>query len=255
MTKADATMSDNFFDPLWTERVTVPVKRVGDTWEFFYGGDVPVKEGTLGELSFSVTSIADEAFRQRVTSQVSFKILEEDTTLMVALSDRFSSKPYAEFDAKHFPQGIPVGTSRWARVRLGPPKEKKGEKPASFVGVQQSLIPEKGGLWLKLKGLEKCELVSSTVLMPDGFPEPTATSLNHAFTMLSREYEKHRISNTGNVYTRVFYQDRDDCWYPLDDLRRGVQAKVERTLLNELWAEVEKVLGWRPLRAPSGKRR
>ena len=90
MTKADATMSDNFFDPLWTEKVTVPVKRVGDTWEFFYGGDVPVKEGTLGELSFSVASIADEAFRQRVTSQVSFKILEEDTTLMVALSDRFS---------------------------------------------------------------------------------------------------------------------------------------------------------------------
>lgn len=43
MTKADATMSDNFFDPLWTEKVTVPVKRVGDTWEFFYGGDVPVK--------------------------------------------------------------------------------------------------------------------------------------------------------------------------------------------------------------------
>jgi hypothetical protein len=42
MTKADATMSDNFFDPLWTEKVTVPVKRVGDTWEFFYGGDVPV---------------------------------------------------------------------------------------------------------------------------------------------------------------------------------------------------------------------
>jgi hypothetical protein len=40
-------MTDNFFDPLWTEKVTVPVKRVGDTWEFFYGGDVPVKEGTL----------------------------------------------------------------------------------------------------------------------------------------------------------------------------------------------------------------
>jgi len=107
---------------------------------------------------------------------------------------------------------------------------------------------------LKLKGLEKCELVSSTILMPNGFPEPNATSLNHAFTLLSRQYETHRISNTGNVYTRVFYQDRDGGWYPLDDLRRGVQAKVERTLLNELWAEVEKVLGWRPLRTPRSKR-
>lgn len=248
-------MSDNFFDPLWTEKVTVPVKRVGDRWEFFYGGDVPVEEGTLGELSFSVTSIADEVFRQRVTSQTSFKILEENTTLMVALSDRGSAKPYAEFDAKHFPQGIPIGTSRWARVRLGPPKKKKGAEEALGGGSQQALFPETGGLWLKLKGLEKCELVSGTILMPDGFPEPTATSLNHALTLLSREYETHRISNTGNVYTRVFYQDRDDGWYPLDDLRRGVQAKVERTLVNELWAEVEKVLGWRPLRAPSSKRR
>ena len=36
----------------------------------------------------------------------------------------------------------------------------------------------------------------------------------HAFTLLSQMYEKHRISNTGNVYTRVFYQDRDQHWYP-----------------------------------------
>lgn len=252
MTGADVTKKDNFFDPLWTEKVTVPVKRVGDTWEFFYGGGVPVKDGTLGELSFSVNAIADDSFRQRVTSETSFKVLEENTTLIVALSDRLCSNPYTEFDVKHFPQGIPVGTSRWARVRLGPPKRKTGKDGTPDGGAQQELIPETGGLWLKLKGLERCELTSSTIQMPDGFPERTAISLNHAFTLLSREYEKHRISNTGNVYTRVFYQDRDECWYPLDDLRRGVQAKVERTLLNELWADVEKSLGWRPV-FPSGK--
>lgn len=255
MWRASQTMTDNFFDPLWTEKVTVPVKRVGDTWEFFYGGDVPVKEGTLGELSFSVNAIADEGFRQRVTSETSFKILDENTTLMVALSDRTSTNPYAVYEAKFFPQGFPAGTSRWAQVRLGPPKKKKGEEGAEGGSVQQDMFPETGGLWLKLKGLEKCELVSSSILMPDGFNEPTAISLNHAFTLLSREYEKHRISNTGNVYTRVFYQDRDECWYPLDDLRRGVQAEVERTLLNGLWAEVEQVLGWRPLAPANNKRR
>ena len=243
-------MSGNVFDPDWTEKVTVPVKRVGDTWEFFYGGDVPVKEGTLGELCFSVASIADDAFRERVTSQLSFKVLEEGAILLVALSDRGSSRPYGEFEAKHFPQGVPIGTSRLERVRLGPPKVKKGEKPASSAGVQPSLIPEEGGLWLKLKGLERCELVSSTIRMPDGFSESTAISLNHAFTLLSRAYETHRISNTGNVYTRVFYQDRDGCWYPLDDLRRGVQVKAERALLNELWAEIELKLGWRPVCIP-----
>lgn len=248
-------MSDNFFDPLWTEKVTVPVKRVGDTWEFFYGGDVPVEEGTLGELRFCVNAIADERFRKRVTAEASFKILDENTVLMVALSDRLHATPYAEFGPQYFPQGIPAGTSRWVCVRLGPPKKKKDEDEAPGGCSQQALFPETGGLWLKLKGLEKCELLSSTILMPEGFQEPIATSLNHAFTLLSREYERHRISNTGNVYTRVFYQDRDGSWYPLDDLRRGVQVKVERTLLNELWAEVEKVLGWRPLQPPSSKRR
>jgi hypothetical protein len=89
--------------------------------------------------------------------------------------------------------------------------------------------------------------------MPAGFVPTVAISLNHAFTMLSKAYEKHRISNTGNVYSRVFYQDRNKHWYPLDDLRTGVQAEGERKLLNELWAQVEQTLGWRP--APPKKRR
>lgn len=48
-------MSKSFFDPEWVSKLTVPVKRVGDRWEFFYGGDVPVVEGTLGELTFPDT--------------------------------------------------------------------------------------------------------------------------------------------------------------------------------------------------------
>ena len=35
-------MSGSYFDPDWTAKVTVPVKRVGERWEFFYGGDMPV---------------------------------------------------------------------------------------------------------------------------------------------------------------------------------------------------------------------
>jgi len=134
-------MSDNFFDPLWTEKVTIPVKRAG---EFFYGGDVPVEDGTLGELRFCVHAIADERFRQRVTAEVCFKILEENTILLVALSDRLHANPYAEFGPQRFPQGIPAGTSRWVRVRLGPPKKKKGEEEAQGGGSQQALFPETG---------------------------------------------------------------------------------------------------------------
>jgi len=175
-------MSDNYYDPLWTAKVTVPVKRVGDRWEFFYGGDVPVEEGTLGELTFSSHKISDEAFRQRVTSEEVFKVLEEGTTLLVALSDRLSTDYYAGFESKQFPQGIPPGTSRWERVRLGPVKKKKDPKAS-----QAELFAETGGLWLTLKGLEKCELSSSGILMPESFIPELAQSLNHALTLVSRK--------------------------------------------------------------------
>jgi len=244
-------MSDNFFDPFWTNKVKVPVKRVGEQWEFFYGGAVPVKEGALAELTLSADSITDEKFLRRISKETTFKVLDEGTKLLVALSDQTQNGGHVGQWPKPFPHAVPPGTTRWETVLLGPLKKRNYKTREE----QQALLPEPGGLWLKLKGLEKCELFSSTILMPNGFSQPTATSLNHALTLLSQEYEKHRISHTGNVYTRVFYQDCDRCWYPLDDLRSGVQAKAERTLLNELWAEVEKALGWRPLRTTSSKRR
>ena len=46
-------MATNIYDPLWTVKITVPVKRVGANWEFFYGGDVPVKDGTIADLVVS----------------------------------------------------------------------------------------------------------------------------------------------------------------------------------------------------------
>ena len=238
-------MNGSYFDPDWTAKLTVPVKRVGERWEFFYGGDVPVREGTLGELTLSADQITDENFRQRVTQELTVKILDEGTVLLVALSDRDSNGRRVGTWPDSYPPNVPPGTTRFERIWLGPVKKKPDE---------ELLDPEfeRGGLWLKLKGLERCELQGSTVQMPTGFQPTAAISLNHAFTMLSKAYEKHRISNTGNVYSRVFYQDRNKHWYPLDDLRTGVQAEGERQLLNELWAQVEKTLGWRP--APPKKR-
>lgn len=46
-------MSNSFFDPDGRPKVTVPGKRVRERWEFFYGGDVPVQEGSC-ELRFDL---------------------------------------------------------------------------------------------------------------------------------------------------------------------------------------------------------
>ena len=238
-------MSSNYFDPDWTAKVTIPVKRVGERWEFFYGGDVPVREGTLGELTLSANQISDERFRQRVSQELVVKILEEGAPLLVALSDRSRGGAHIGTWPDIDQPSVPAGTTRFERVTLGPCKPKS---------VQPELdgIRETGGLWLKLKGLERSELTGSTVIMPQGFEPAAATSLNHALTLLSQVYETHRISNTGNVYTRVFYQEKNDRWYPLNDLRTGVQAEGERLLLSDLWSQVEQRLGWRPV--PVSKR-
>jgi hypothetical protein len=60
-------------------------------------------------------------------------------------------------------------------------------------------------------------------------------SLNHAFTKLSETYETWRISHTGNVYSRVLYQERNGHWYPLDLLRNETLDKKEQQIAHELW--------------------
>lgn len=240
-------MTGSFFDPDWRAKVTLPVKRVGTQWEFFYGGEVPIKDGTLGELTISADGINDEAFRKRVTQELVVKILHEGTRLYVALSDQSKNGARIGQWPEVFPPSVPSGTTRFECITLGPIKPKS--KQLDFVTVVES-----GGLWLKLKGLERTELVGSTVLMPSGFEAPTAISLNHALTLLSQAYEKHRISNTGNVYTRIFYEEASSRWFPLNDLREGVLVAGERKLLNDTWQQVERTLGWRPASSKQVKR-
>jgi len=108
---------------------------------------------------------------------------------------------------------------------------------------------------LRLKGLERSELVCSTVKMPSGFPDEMAVSLNHAFTLLSRAYETHRISNTGNVYNQFFYREANQRWYPVADLRAGVRVETERNLINAVWKQVEEALGWRPVVADARRKK
>ena len=230
-------MKNGFYDRDWTEKIGLPIKRVADRWEFFYGGDIPVADGTVAQLTLPTRAITDEAFKQRVAQQLCIQVLPHGSPLVIALSDH-SLEPRQTL-LECYPPQAPVGSNRFEIVRLGPLKPQQR-------GLLSQMGDDSGGLWLKVTGLERCELVSGTVLMPDGFEPPTASSLNHALTLLSERYERHRISHTGNVYTRVFYQESTLEWLPLDVLRSGVLGCAERKLLHSAWKEVEEKLGWRP---------
>jgi hypothetical protein len=234
-------MSNGVYDPNWAPKVTVPVRRVGTKWEFFYGGDVPVRDGTVGDLVIPASQIMDEHFLEMVSEEIVVQVFSEGVPLMVALGDRSVSGERVGPPWPDVPrENVPPGTTRFEQIVIGPPKP----KPAGFRQRGSSEKKPAGGLWIRLKGLERSELECSTVLLPVGLPEKSAISLNHAFTLLSEYYEKHRISHTGNVYERVFYMEENNKWYPIAHLREGVRARAERGVISSIWSSVEEKLGW-----------
>lgn len=100
-----------------------------------------------------------------------------------------------------------------------------------------------GGLWLKVKGLDADKIESSSIALPSGIHSAPAKSLNHAFTILSEIYETQRLSHTGNVYERVFYQEKDGRWCPLDWLRQAELAVAENGLIRAAWDEIANAIG------------
>lgn len=233
----------NYFP--YDKQVRVPVKRVGDNWEFFYGGGIPIKDGAIAELIVDAAQISDQRFLERITAETTVKVLPEGTELLVALNDK---GPRMEEWPAVAVTDVPAGTTRFEVITVAqPPKD--AAKQATLKGVEKDT-----GVWLRLKGLERSELICGAVNLPDGLDRTAASSLNHAYTLLSEKHETHRLSHTGNVYSHIFYKDSDEKWYPLADLRDGVRVAAERTVIEDVWREVEEKLGWRPIAAKRKKR-
>jgi hypothetical protein len=155
-------------------------------------------------LTLSADQITDEPFRLQETQELTVKILDEETLLLVALSDRSTNGRLIGQWPKPYLEDVPVGTTRFERIRLGPLKKKVPEVPSLYPKLARR------GLFLKLMGLERRELHGSNVLPPGGFSRRTVSGLVQAFTPLSQAHKTRRISNTGNVYNGVFCEDLDN---------------------------------------------
>lgn len=222
------------------DHVTLPVKLVDGRWELLYGGSTGAGEGTFGELRVAVSSIEDQAIRERLTKTVTVKVLDEGTELLIALRDRSVCQRFEEWPPVDSAD-VPGGCTCFERVWIGPASRST-----------EPIDPESGGLWIRQRGVDRTELVCSGVVMPQGVAPKVASSLNHACTLLSEQYEKQRISHTLNVYRHVFYLEaagQEPRWRPLDALRGGVIADMERSILAGAWRELEEKLGFRPFRS------
>jgi len=221
--------------------VRVPVKFVQGHWEYFYGGGVPVKEGALADLLVQKYSISDPKFLAALSKRTEHRMLDQGVALRVALSVRQTvekeltgcllrmSEP--ELSVEYYSIPRPAET-RFVEIEIGPPIPKDALKRKDPVG----------GVWLTLEGGLPKGVVSSSVILPPVVSKKPLGSLNHAFTKLSEMFEPWRTSHTGNIYTRIFYQETDQKWYPLDRLRRAAEAKEEESIMGARWAEIAGLL-------------
>lgn len=224
------------------KRLKLPVQLVNGRWEFFYGGAVPVAEGTHAEMMVESAHITDKDFLERVTQHVVTQCLPRGTELMVALSvpDQVGHDVFwygwwgAKKQLRVNSSDLPSASTRFVPVTLGAVQKTKS-KP---------MFEEDGGLWMVATGLGDCDLHSSTVVFPEELEMDAAISLNTAFTKLSERFEIHRLHHTGNVYTRVFYKESNETWYPLVHLKNGALERAEHAVMAAGWQALESQLGW-----------
>jgi hypothetical protein len=217
----------------------IPVRFVEGHWETQLGGPIPATDGAGAVLTLDRRSISDNEFLKAMDLRGRHKVLGQGTRLLISLSVKPDGSPSKELRRLLIPHDDPLVKGRvhfaenwtsvlpsFAEVNLGDPDAKQAH----------SYDTEWGGLWLVTHGLEAVGLGSTTIHLPQGISADPVTSLNHAYTKLSEAFEPWRISHTGNVYTRVFYEERNEKWYPLNSLRNQKLAEKEQEIARGLWA-------------------
>ena len=221
--------------------IRIPMRYVDGAWVFEFGGVVPAVEGSTAELVVQESRLTDRALAKQLLAKSQISILDQGTRLRALLVIK-SNTELTDQQRKLL--------LHWRDVRHDFALEFMSAwstEPPSFVELElsgptdrqlQRQPAESGGLWLGLEGMRPVGLISSMIFLPEAISAERAISLNHAFTILSEVYEPWRISHTGNVYTRFFYQESDRLWYPLELLRNAQVAKAEQVIAHRLWNDL-----------------
>lgn len=216
-------------------KVNIPVRYVEGAWVMSDGRQVPAEGGTFGELRLRAAQLTDKQLRESLTETRWVKVLEEGATLCVAVTPRYLSQPELVklfVDPDEFKRTYTTrisASSRFVPVHIAAPTD-----------MQKQRGEDSGGLWLRLSGMEDATIESSRIKLPAllGRDSKIVNSLNHCFTAISEVFEDGRISHTGNIYRRIYYQESDGIWYPLGDLRDYAGATADRKIA---WALREAV--------------
>lgn len=216
----------------------IPVRLVDGQWEFFCGGEVPLRDGAVAELVVERADVIDKAFLRAMKKRSEARILNEGAELMMAFSIRSGTVPEG---VRRLLRSIDRKILSGYCQRLGNLTRRRcvsvciGEPGKSF---SQRRPGEPGGLYVQLAGLQPAGMDVSSIVVP-GLPEPNRfDSLNQAYTRLSEIFEPWRSSHTGNVYEYVLYRGKSGKWQHLGQLRSSVEAAGEHQLVRQRWQDL-----------------
>lgn len=189
--------------------VVIPVSIKNGKIEYFYGGNLPEIKDVTAHLVVPAYAIKDKAKLKIFSSEREELILKTGETLLVEVK----IEPQL-LDKKHLDYlSFVDSTYEHRRHSLG-------------YCIEINLIDD---LLIILRGTKKAKLKSCKCFIP--FLKDEAHSLNHAYTIISQEFEKQRISHSGNVFKDMYYLKNKN-WTSIDVLRQKSESTNENSLIS-----------------------
>lgn len=188
--RGDTDEEVSFFPDPSRKTVNIPVRvRNG---AIVQADDPPlpdIADGALGDLVLPEWTIQDKIQLEALQRHTVIRLLTADSSIWIGLS----------------PESM--------QHTKTPPLCRPDRLLSRFLFAEALL---ENDLNLLIRGTKAAQLQPCRVHIPA--LRTTAESVNHAFTLLSTEFETRRMSHTGIVFTRV-YTKIDNSWRSLDDLR------------------------------------
>lgn len=179
------------------------------------GSPLPaIKPGAAVQLRLAATSLRDRDQRRSLSTWEAHELLTERQVLFAIVDARALHEP--EHAQRLRDRGLfdVLGHAKQVgehfRQREGGMSYRALDAvPAGHEGLLELRLDEP--LWVERKGLKNYRLRPCSCFVP-ALPNPEKDSgrdrsLNHALTRLSEAFELHRISHTGNAFTRVLALD------------------------------------------------
>ncbi|MBC8752821.1 MULTISPECIES: hypothetical protein [Paraburkholderia] len=135
--------------------IRIPVKLVEGRWEFLYGGEVPLRDGTVGELLISKSAISDKQFFDSLQQRTEHKILEPGTSLLVALTILPSLRLDADLlDCLVSPNKVALSLEYFDVMRSPHTAFVEVKVGGPTLLQERKAVYEKGGVWLAVQGMQ-----------------------------------------------------------------------------------------------------